>query len=275
MRNSLIVQRRRCSRGPHPPRNPEDALPHRLRGFDADEVVNFLELVAEDLTARVTEIDSLERENRYFRQRLEEAEQREHQLQQTLLRAQKVSDEITDAAKRDAELMAREAEMSADKILRQAIEQSTRIEGSSTSCAPPVASCSSASRTPSTSSSASWRRTWRTSGAPPSSAPCRGRRAKREPAAARRRAAPVPGLRPGRPWPTPPTPPSSSAACSRTATAPICAGWPSASARHASPAGLPRPAAAPSRAAAAPSGGSVLATPAAPPPDAAGELWPL
>jgi cell division initiation protein len=104
-------------------------FPTRLRGFDADEVVNFLEMVAEDLTSRVTEIDRLERENRYFRQRLEEAEQREHQLQQTLLRAQKVSDEITDAAKRDAGLMAREAELSADRILRQAIEQSTRIEG--------------------------------------------------------------------------------------------------------------------------------------------------
>jgi len=101
----------------------------RMRGFDPDEVTNLLELVAEELTARVTEIDRLERENRYFRQRLEETEQREHQLQQTLLRAQKVSDEITDAAKRDAGLMAREAELSADRILRQAIEQSTRIEG--------------------------------------------------------------------------------------------------------------------------------------------------
>ena len=101
----------------------------RLRGFDPDEVTNLLELVAEEVTARVTEIDRLERENRYFRQRLEETEQREHQLQQTLLRAQKVSDEITDAAKRDAGLMAREAELSADRILRQAIEQSTRIEG--------------------------------------------------------------------------------------------------------------------------------------------------
>jgi cell division initiation protein len=101
----------------------------RLRGFDPDEVTNFLELVAEEVTARVTEVERLERENRYFRQRLEETEQREHQLQQTLLRAQKVSDEITDAAKRDAGLMAREAELSADRILRQAIEQSTRIEG--------------------------------------------------------------------------------------------------------------------------------------------------
>jgi cell division initiation protein len=100
----------------------------RLRGCDPQEVEQFLELVAEELTSRLTDLDRLERENRYFRQRLEEAEQREHQLQQTLLRAQKVSDEITDAAKREASLMAREAELSADRIVRQAIEQSTRIE---------------------------------------------------------------------------------------------------------------------------------------------------
>jgi cell division initiation protein len=100
----------------------------RMRGFNPDEVTGFLELVAEELTLRLTEIDRLERENRYFRQRLEDAEQREHQLQQTLLRAQKVSDEITDAAKREAGLMTREAELSADRIVQQAIEQSTRIE---------------------------------------------------------------------------------------------------------------------------------------------------
>ena len=39
----------------------------RMRGFDPDEVTNLFELVAEELTARVTEIDRLERENRYFR----------------------------------------------------------------------------------------------------------------------------------------------------------------------------------------------------------------
>lgn len=101
----------------------------RLRGYDPQEVNDFLELVAEELAGRVGEVDRLERENRYYKQRLDEAEQREHQLQQTLLRAQKVSDEITDAAKREAVLMAREAELSADRIVRQAIEQSTRIEG--------------------------------------------------------------------------------------------------------------------------------------------------
>ena len=100
----------------------------RMRGYDTTEVEGFLNLMAEELAGRLTQAEKLERENRYYRQRLEETMQREHQLQQTLLRAQKVSDEITNNARREAELMVKEAEIAADKIVQQAIEQSTRFE---------------------------------------------------------------------------------------------------------------------------------------------------
>ena len=103
-------------------------FPQKMRGYDPTEVENFLALVAEDLAAKSTDLNKAERENRYYRQRLEETEQREHQLQQTLLRAQKVSDEITANARREAELTVKEAEIAADKMVQQAVEQSTRIE---------------------------------------------------------------------------------------------------------------------------------------------------
>jgi cell division initiation protein len=100
----------------------------RMRGYDPQEVEGFLSLVAEEMTHFLAEIERLERENRFYRKRLEEGEQREHQLQQTLLRAQKVSDEITDAAKREAKLMVREAEMAGDKIVQQALERASSLE---------------------------------------------------------------------------------------------------------------------------------------------------
>ncbi len=65
-------------------------FPQKMRGCDAAEVSNFLALVAEELAGRLSQIDRLERENRYYKQRVEETEDREHQLQQTLVRAQKV-----------------------------------------------------------------------------------------------------------------------------------------------------------------------------------------
>ncbi len=103
-------------------------FPLKMRGFDPGEVENFLSLVAEELAAKASQLDKAERENRYYRQRLEETEHREHQLQQTLLQAQKVSDEITANARREAELMLKEAEIAADRMVEQAIEQATRFE---------------------------------------------------------------------------------------------------------------------------------------------------
>ena len=100
----------------------------KMRGYDPTEVEGFLSLLAEELAGRIAQAEKLDRENRYYRQRLEETEHREHQLQQTLLRAQKVSDEITANARREAELVVKEAEIAADKMVQQAVEQSTRIE---------------------------------------------------------------------------------------------------------------------------------------------------
>ncbi|HXU46056.1 MAG TPA: DivIVA domain-containing protein [Thermoanaerobaculia bacterium] len=103
-------------------------FPVKMRGYEQKEVEDFLGLVAEELAQRISQVERLEREAKYYRQRLEETEEREHQLQQTLLRAQKVSDEITANARREAELMVKEAEMVADRVVHQAIEQTTRIE---------------------------------------------------------------------------------------------------------------------------------------------------
>jgi cell division initiation protein len=104
-------------------------FPVRMRGYDPRAVEQFLELVAEELTGRLGELERLQREVRYYQQRLEEGERREHQLQETLVRAQKVADEITEAAEREARVVVREAEITADRIVQQAMEQATRIEG--------------------------------------------------------------------------------------------------------------------------------------------------
>jgi cell division initiation protein len=104
-------------------------FPQRMRGYDPREVEDFLELVAEELAGRLAEIERLEQEVRYFRQRVDEGERREHQLQETLVRAQKVADEITEGAEREARVIVREAEITGDRIVQQATEQASRIEG--------------------------------------------------------------------------------------------------------------------------------------------------
>ena len=148
-------------------------FPQKMRGYDPTEVEDFLALVAEELATRLSQVDKLERENRYYRQRLEEAEEREHQLQQTLLRAQKVSDEITANARREAELTGqggrddgRQDRAAGDRAVHPLRRQDRGAAHHAARAAAQVQEHAS------TSSSASWRPRWRTSARPPPSSPC-------------------------------------------------------------------------------------------------------
>jgi cell division initiation protein len=100
----------------------------RLRGYEQQEVENFLDIVAEELTVRLSEADRLERENHGLRRRLEEAHGRQEKLQETMLQAQRLSAEITENARKEAALLVKEAEVAADCMVSQAIEQANRIE---------------------------------------------------------------------------------------------------------------------------------------------------
>ena len=104
-------------------------FPQKLRGLDPAEVESFLSVVAEELTARLGDIARLEQENRGYRQRLDDASRRQQELQEALLHAQKLSKSITDHARREAEVLLREAEVTADNIVSQAMEQAGRLEG--------------------------------------------------------------------------------------------------------------------------------------------------
>lgn len=100
----------------------------KMRGYEADEVDRFLELAADELTHRLGDIARLEQENRELRRGLEGAKQRQAELQETVLHAQKLSKDITDTARREADVLLREAQVTADSIVGQAIEQANKIE---------------------------------------------------------------------------------------------------------------------------------------------------
>jgi len=100
----------------------------KLRGYDPVEVENFLTLVAEDLTQRIAEVDRLTRENRSLAERVAAAEGRERQLQEALLRGKQVSDQIIETSQREAQLLIKEAEITADKLVTQAMERAQEVE---------------------------------------------------------------------------------------------------------------------------------------------------
>lgn len=100
----------------------------KLRGYDPEGVEEFREMVADELGRVLEVVDRLRQQNRDLESRLAEARDRERDLQETLLRAQKVSDEIMATSHREAQLLVKEAEMTADRIVRQAVDQAQEVE---------------------------------------------------------------------------------------------------------------------------------------------------
>lgn len=100
----------------------------RMRGFDTTEVADFLRLAAEELQAKLAETERLQQLVRDQAERLRVSETRQHDLQDALLRSQKVADEIVASSRHEAQLLIKEAELTGDRIVTQSIEQATHIE---------------------------------------------------------------------------------------------------------------------------------------------------
>src|ERR1044071_6860854 len=83
-----------------------------LKGYNADEVRGYLHLVAEEIERLLIEVDRATRENSMLREELEEHNQRERILKDTLLSAQKVSEDVRANARKEAELIVKDAERS-------------------------------------------------------------------------------------------------------------------------------------------------------------------
>jgi cell division initiation protein len=101
---------------------------HSLRGYDTAEVEEFLNLVSEELARAIGEVERMREERDRAESRLRAGEDRERELQETLLRAQRVSDEILANAQREAQLLVKEAEITADRLVQSAIEQAQGVE---------------------------------------------------------------------------------------------------------------------------------------------------
>jgi cell division initiation protein len=100
----------------------------RFRGFDPDEVRTFLNLLAEELAALQRERDALQHEVQDLRALLDEHRERETILKNTLLTAQRVSEEIRDNARKQAEAVVKEAELQADRLLELAQDRAHDVE---------------------------------------------------------------------------------------------------------------------------------------------------
>jgi cell division initiation protein len=98
------------------------------RGFDRDEVRTYLAFVAEELSTLQRERDSLGQEVQSLKAIVEDYRHREMILKNTLLTAQRVSDEIRENARRHADGIVKEAEIQADRLIELAQNRARNVE---------------------------------------------------------------------------------------------------------------------------------------------------
>lgn len=91
-----------------------------MRGFDKTEVVALLTEAADDYEHALREIDRLRQDLIRVESLLAEHRDREANLRNTLLTAQRLADEIKEAAQTEAKLIVKEAQGRADLLLQKA-----------------------------------------------------------------------------------------------------------------------------------------------------------
>jgi cell division initiation protein len=104
------------------------AFGRKMRGLDPDEVRAYLNIVAEEVAALQMERDRLHHEVQEIKSLLEEHRQRETILKNTLLMAQRVSEEIKENARKQAETVIKEAEIQSDHLIELAQSRAHEVE---------------------------------------------------------------------------------------------------------------------------------------------------
>src|SRR5947209_20311312 len=99
-----------------------------LKGYNVDEVRAYLQLIDEEIERLIRDVDRLARENAMLREDLDEHNARERILKDTLLSAQKVSEDVKANAQKEAELIVKDAELLSDRLMSQAQSRMADLE---------------------------------------------------------------------------------------------------------------------------------------------------
>ena len=91
-----------------------------LGGLDPHDVDAFLQMVAAEMESLIRENSDLKEQGRRVSQQLEEFSQREVTLRDTMLAAQKISEEMKANAQKEAKLLISEAELKGERIVADA-----------------------------------------------------------------------------------------------------------------------------------------------------------
>jgi cell division initiation protein len=99
----------------------------RLRGYDEDQVNEFLDQVIKDYESVIRENKELSNQIFNMQEKLDHFSNIEETLSKTIIVAQEAADEVKHNAKKEAQLILKEAEKNADRIVNDSIVKSRKI----------------------------------------------------------------------------------------------------------------------------------------------------
>jgi cell division initiation protein len=98
-----------------------------FRGFDPQEVDTFLDDVAEDFEDVLRENAALKEQLGSYAERSRGLSETEKTLKDTLVTTQRLAEEMKESAKRDAQLLLREAALNGDKLVEEARSEEAKL----------------------------------------------------------------------------------------------------------------------------------------------------
>ncbi len=102
---------------------------HRsFRGYNEQEVDEFLDRVVHDFEALIRENNGLREQVQAMSSKLEHYRQLEETLHNTLIVAQETAEEVKAAARKEAELIVREAQLEADRVIKAGEERVRELQ---------------------------------------------------------------------------------------------------------------------------------------------------
>jgi len=102
-------------------------FPMKFRGFDVEEVYAFLEVIREEMEDLLRENANLKENIQRLETQIKEYRDMETTLRETLLTAQQMVEDYKTNARKEAELVVKEAELKSDAVLKDAQDKVIKI----------------------------------------------------------------------------------------------------------------------------------------------------
>jgi cell division initiation protein len=99
-----------------------------FRGYDRTEVEMFLDLVRDEMESLVREVADLREFRQGYDQRLRELVEKEENVKNTMLMTQKLIEELKDGARKEADLIVKDAGIRSEQTVGNAQQEKFKLE---------------------------------------------------------------------------------------------------------------------------------------------------